>query len=120
MEQNFRFAEALGDFAVVMDDGRIVHRGSMARARARHGDADAAARAVAGGASVNAPAKAGSTRRASCDGERGRANAGVTLERHGRRRQLPYDDDATEPIPVVRADYLPILLVPALALVASR
>ena len=30
VEQNFRFAEALGDFAVVMDDGRIVHRDSMA------------------------------------------------------------------------------------------
>ena len=30
VEQNFRFAEALGDFAVVMDDGRIVHRESMA------------------------------------------------------------------------------------------
>ena len=30
VEQNFRFAEALGDWAVVMDSGRIVHRGSMA------------------------------------------------------------------------------------------
>ena len=30
MEQNFRFAAALGDVAVVMDDGRIVHRDSMA------------------------------------------------------------------------------------------
>ena len=30
VEQNFRFAEALGDFAVVMDDGRIVHRETMA------------------------------------------------------------------------------------------
>jgi branched-chain amino acid transport system ATP-binding protein len=30
VEQNFRFAEALGDFAVVMDDGRIMHRDSMA------------------------------------------------------------------------------------------
>jgi branched-chain amino acid transport system ATP-binding protein len=30
VEQNFRFAEALGDWAVVMDDGRIVHRASMA------------------------------------------------------------------------------------------
>jgi branched-chain amino acid transport system ATP-binding protein len=30
VEQNFRFAEALGDHAVVMDDGRIVHRESMA------------------------------------------------------------------------------------------
>jgi branched-chain amino acid transport system ATP-binding protein len=30
VEQNFRFAAALGDFAVVMDDGRIVHRDSMA------------------------------------------------------------------------------------------
>jgi branched-chain amino acid transport system ATP-binding protein len=29
VEQNFRFAEALGDFAVVMDDGRIVHRAPM-------------------------------------------------------------------------------------------
>jgi branched-chain amino acid transport system ATP-binding protein len=29
VEQNFRFAEALGDFAVVMDDGRIVHRDGM-------------------------------------------------------------------------------------------
>jgi branched-chain amino acid transport system ATP-binding protein len=30
VEQNFRFAEALGDHAVVMDDGRIVHRQRMA------------------------------------------------------------------------------------------
>lgn len=30
VEQNFRFAEALGDWAVVMDDGRIVHRDTMA------------------------------------------------------------------------------------------
>jgi branched-chain amino acid transport system ATP-binding protein len=30
VEQNFRFAQALGDWAVVMDDGRIVHRNSMA------------------------------------------------------------------------------------------
>jgi branched-chain amino acid transport system ATP-binding protein len=30
VEQNFRFAQALGDWAVVMDDGRIVHRASMA------------------------------------------------------------------------------------------
>jgi branched-chain amino acid transport system ATP-binding protein len=29
VEQNFRFAEALGDWAVVMDDGRIVHRDGM-------------------------------------------------------------------------------------------
>jgi branched-chain amino acid transport system ATP-binding protein len=29
VEQNFRFAEALGEWAVVMDDGRIVHRDSM-------------------------------------------------------------------------------------------
>jgi branched-chain amino acid transport system ATP-binding protein len=29
VEQNFRFAAALGDVAVVMDDGRIVHRSSM-------------------------------------------------------------------------------------------
>ncbi len=29
VEQNFRFAEALGDTAVVMDDGRIVHRDLM-------------------------------------------------------------------------------------------
>ncbi len=29
VEQNFRFAEALGDTVAVMDDGRIVHRGSM-------------------------------------------------------------------------------------------
>ncbi|KAB2914592.1 MAG: ABC transporter ATP-binding protein [Hyphomicrobiaceae bacterium] len=30
VEQNFRFAQALGDWAVVMDDGRIVHRETMA------------------------------------------------------------------------------------------
>src|SRR6185312_7851352 len=30
VEQNFRFAAALGEWAVVMDDGRIVHRNSMA------------------------------------------------------------------------------------------
>ena len=29
VEQNFRFAEALGDTAVVMDDGHIVHRDRM-------------------------------------------------------------------------------------------
>ena len=50
VEQNFRFAAALGDFAVVMDDGRIVHRDSMAALAARHGHAGAPARAVAGGA----------------------------------------------------------------------
>ena len=33
VEQNFRFAQALGDTVAVMDDGRIVHRGAMARAR---------------------------------------------------------------------------------------
>jgi branched-chain amino acid transport system ATP-binding protein len=30
VEQNFRFAEALGDWALVMDDGRIVHHAAMA------------------------------------------------------------------------------------------
>jgi branched-chain amino acid transport system ATP-binding protein len=30
VEQNFRFAAALGDTVAVMDDGRIVHRASMA------------------------------------------------------------------------------------------
>jgi branched-chain amino acid transport system ATP-binding protein len=30
VEQNFRFAASLGDGVVVMDDGRIVHRGTMA------------------------------------------------------------------------------------------
>ncbi|KAB2846950.1 MAG: ATP-binding cassette domain-containing protein, partial [Hyphomicrobiaceae bacterium] len=30
VEQNFRFASALGDHALVMDDGRIVHRSTMA------------------------------------------------------------------------------------------
>src|SRR5262245_24049759 len=30
VEQNFRFAEALGDWAVVIDGGRIVHRARMA------------------------------------------------------------------------------------------
>ena len=30
VEQNFRFAEALGDHAVVMDEGRIVHASAMA------------------------------------------------------------------------------------------
>jgi branched-chain amino acid transport system ATP-binding protein len=30
VEQNFRFAEALGNHAVVMDDGRIVHSETMA------------------------------------------------------------------------------------------
>jgi branched-chain amino acid transport system ATP-binding protein len=29
VEQNFRFASSLGDSVVVMDDGRIVHRGRM-------------------------------------------------------------------------------------------
>ncbi len=30
VEQNFAFAEALGDTVVVIDDGRVVHRGDMA------------------------------------------------------------------------------------------
>jgi branched-chain amino acid transport system ATP-binding protein len=30
VEQNFRFAAAVGDWALVMDDGRIVHRAGMA------------------------------------------------------------------------------------------
>ena len=30
VEQNFAVARALGDFVAVMDDGRVVHRGSMA------------------------------------------------------------------------------------------
>ena len=30
VEQNFNFAKALGDAVAVMDDGRIVHRGTMA------------------------------------------------------------------------------------------
>jgi branched-chain amino acid transport system ATP-binding protein len=30
VEQNFHFAQALGDHVAVMDDGRIVHRGAMA------------------------------------------------------------------------------------------
>jgi len=30
VEQNFRFAEALGDTAVVIDDGRVAHRSTMA------------------------------------------------------------------------------------------
>ena len=37
VEQNFRFAAALGDTVAVMDDGRIVHRSSMA-ALAADGD----------------------------------------------------------------------------------
>lgn len=30
VEQNFRFAEALGDHVAVIDDGRVVHQGTMA------------------------------------------------------------------------------------------
>ena len=30
VEQNFAMAKALGDFVAVMDDGRVVHRGTMA------------------------------------------------------------------------------------------
>jgi branched-chain amino acid transport system ATP-binding protein len=30
VEQNFAVARALGDTVAVMDDGRVVHRGSMA------------------------------------------------------------------------------------------
>ena len=30
VEQNFQFAQALGDWVAVMDQGRVVHRGSMA------------------------------------------------------------------------------------------
>ena len=29
VEQNFRFAQALGDTVAVMDSGRVVHHGSM-------------------------------------------------------------------------------------------
>ena len=38
VEQNFHFAQALGDTVAVMDDGRIVHRGAHGRAgrRRRH------------------------------------------------------------------------------------
>jgi branched-chain amino acid transport system ATP-binding protein len=37
VEQNFATAEALGDKVAVMDDGRIVHRGSMAELAADRG-----------------------------------------------------------------------------------
>ena len=30
VEQNFRFARALGDTVAVMDSGRVVHHGTMA------------------------------------------------------------------------------------------
>jgi branched-chain amino acid transport system ATP-binding protein len=30
VEQNFQMARALGDTVAVMDDGRVVHRGTMA------------------------------------------------------------------------------------------
>jgi branched-chain amino acid transport system ATP-binding protein len=37
VEQNFRVAEAVGDDAAVMDEGRIIHTGSMAALAANHG-----------------------------------------------------------------------------------
>ena len=37
VEQNFHFARALGDTVAVIDDGRIVHRGSMAELAADEG-----------------------------------------------------------------------------------
>ncbi len=52
VEQNFRFAAALGDSVAVMDDGRIVHRGTMAGACRRQRAADAPARPLARRASV--------------------------------------------------------------------
>ena len=80
VEQNFRFAEALGDFAVVMDDGRIVHRDSMAALAARYGDADAPARAVAGGAWVSLPRSVHAKGVARCGRREVPAFAGMTLE----------------------------------------
>ena len=37
VEQNFRVAEAVGDDAAVMDEGRIIHTGEMAALAANHG-----------------------------------------------------------------------------------
>jgi branched-chain amino acid transport system ATP-binding protein len=37
VEQNFRVAEAVGDDVAVMDDGRIIHTGTMAALAANHG-----------------------------------------------------------------------------------
>ena len=54
VEQNFRFAEALGDWAVVMDDGRIVHRASMAELAGDHRDAAAFVGIVVGGSRMTA------------------------------------------------------------------
>jgi len=51
VEQNFRFAEALGDRAVVMDDGRIVHDAGMAELAA-----DTATQRRLLGLSLEAPA----------------------------------------------------------------
>ena len=51
VEQNFRFAEALGDRAVVIDDGRIVHGSSMAELAA-----DTATQRRLLGLSLEAPA----------------------------------------------------------------
>jgi len=51
VEQNFRFAEALGDRAVVMDDGRIVHDTGMAELAA-----DTATQRRLLGLSLEAPA----------------------------------------------------------------
>jgi branched-chain amino acid transport system ATP-binding protein len=51
VEQNFRFAAALGDWAVVMDDGRIVHNAGMGELAA-----DSATQARLLGLSLEAPA----------------------------------------------------------------
>jgi branched-chain amino acid transport system ATP-binding protein len=37
VEQNFRVAEAVGDAVAVMDEGRIIHTGTMAALAANHG-----------------------------------------------------------------------------------
>jgi branched-chain amino acid transport system ATP-binding protein len=54
VEQNFMMAKALGDTVAVMDNGRVVHRGSHGRAGRRRGAAAAAAGLVAGGAPMSA------------------------------------------------------------------
>ena len=53
VEQNFQMAKALGDSVAVMDDGRVVHSGRMARAGGRRWPAATAAGPVAGSTSMN-------------------------------------------------------------------
>ena len=86
MEQNFRFAEALGDCVVVMDDGRIVHAGTHGR-------------------SGRPTARCSSA-----------CSASAWMRINDRRSRT--EPSIAAELPRSRADWLPLLLVPALMLAA--